>query len=129
MTNADKLLKDGVTIDDFEDIYHDWLIKDMVLESEREIQLNRLDSVMRFLRTSCKPTLTEEERVILRNVKWNGYSATHIGRARENKGSFIYLRFENDIEMTYFFDNFFRALIPIYKRGRRIRNKRIVRRE
>ena len=68
MTNKDKFLKDGVSVDDFEDIYHDWLIKDMVLEAEREIQLDKLDSVMRFLRTPCKPTLTEDERVILKNI-------------------------------------------------------------
>ena len=73
-----------------------------------------------FFEEQAKPTLTEDERVILRNVKWKGYTATHIGRAKENKGSFIYIRFENDIEMTYYFDVFFGHLFQFIKEWRRI---------
>lgn len=113
MTNAEKYLKDGVDrqfLTDFSRWYY---------AITRDIK--NVDTILaQFLSEKAQPTLTEDERVILRNVKWKGYTATHIGREKENKGSFIYIRFENDIEMTYFFDNFFGHLFQFIKERRRI---------
>ena len=118
MTNAEKYLKDGASANQFLQELSDYFEKITAIEP------NMIDEpyeiIRRFLEKNTKPTLTEDERVILRNVKWKGYSATHIGRESENKGSYIYIRFENDIEMVYFFDNFFGHLFQFIKERRRI---------
>lgn len=61
MTNKDKYLKDGVSVEEFAKS----ILNDSIYEPTEE-------DIIAFLNKTCKPTLTEDERVILRNIK-NGY--------------------------------------------------------
>lgn len=65
MTNAEKYLKDGVSADKFiEDMFSSHYTE----EIDRVLYLNR-GSIDYWLKTTIKPTLTEDERVILRNLR------------------------------------------------------------
>lgn len=66
-TNADKYLKDGVTAEEFINHFKSWYFN----------QVNWMGAslepatiaIEKFLKTEDKPTLTEDEKVILRNIK------------------------------------------------------------
>lgn len=62
MTNADKYLKDGVSAEEFARI----ILEDTIFNPTQE-------DIIAFLNKPCKPTLTEDERVILRNIDENEY--------------------------------------------------------
>lgn len=71
MTNQEKYLKDGVDIEELTDIFEDWHKTHLNVVSYGE-------ALFRFLQVEVKPTLTEDERVILRNINTNVYDV--IGR-------------------------------------------------
>ena len=62
MTNAEKFLKDGV---DIKEIANG--INEAVLDSYVDEDL--VDSIYHWFETKAKPTLTVDERIILRNIK------------------------------------------------------------
>jgi len=59
MTNAEKYLKEGVDIKQFLKEVQDLFGKEVPLVDE---------TINDWLHDTCKPTLTEDERVILRNI-------------------------------------------------------------
>ena len=61
-TISDKYLKENVSIDEFTFKFDEWHIKNSDIKGYGE-------ALFRFLQESAKPTLTEDERVILRNLK------------------------------------------------------------
>jgi hypothetical protein len=61
MTNAEKYLKDGVRIYDFLVNYAKWYVD----KHHRLVVTTPLED---FLRDECKPTLSEDEKVILSNL-------------------------------------------------------------
>jgi len=62
MTNAEKYLKDGVNIDELTFKFDDWHFKNSDVIGYGE-------ALFRFLQAEVQPTLTEDERVILRNIE------------------------------------------------------------
>lgn len=66
MTNADKYLKDGVSVEEFFKFWNNFI--DYI--HENCIDFN-IDNFKTFLCKQVKPTLTEDEKVILRQLnKW-----------------------------------------------------------
>ena len=61
MTNADKYLKDGVDVGEFANEILEAYMKGSNNESV-------FVTTTRFLKSEVKPTLTEDEKVILRNI-------------------------------------------------------------
>lgn len=61
MTNSEKYLKEGVNIDELTFKFDDWHFKNSDVIGYGE-------ALFRFLQAEVKPTLTEDERVILRNI-------------------------------------------------------------
>lgn len=72
MTNAEKYLKDGVDVEELSN----GIVMFEVKEIGWQIAENEKDRIKRFFEQSLKPTLTEDEKVILRNIK----PYTHIRR-------------------------------------------------
>ena len=70
MTNADKYLKEGVTATIFVNAFENSI-------SKKGYYFENAD-LLKFLGEPIKPTLTEDERVILRNIDTNTYEV--IGR-------------------------------------------------
>ena len=64
MTNKDKYLKDGV---DIEELTNE-IVMFEVKEIGWQIAEKEKDRIKRFFEQSLKPTLTEDEKVILRNL-------------------------------------------------------------
>lgn len=60
MTNAEKYLKDGVDIEQ--------LARNLGFFLENTIEFGWQDSIVNYFKQKTKPTLTEDERVILRNI-------------------------------------------------------------
>ena len=67
MTNAEKYLKDGVSVKEFARV----ILEETTFDPKQE-------DIIAFLNKPCKPTLTEDERVILKYVDGE---YTHIQRA------------------------------------------------
>ena len=113
MTNKDYFLKDNVSVEE--------LIKQLY-----EVQDNNYNTNMfnckKFFEQEATPTLTEDERVILRNIDKN-YST--IGR---KLGGALYLRLKSKIALDSTFEDFFGNLFQFIKERRRIRDTRIIRR-
>ena len=64
MTNKDKFLRDGVSVEEFaRDIF-----KNANISQLEYIPVIDENSLKRYLRKQNTPTLTEDERVILRNI-------------------------------------------------------------
>jgi len=78
MINSQKYLKDELLIKDFISDYIDYC------KRNKKDSVN-LESLSLFFREEAKPTLTEDERVILRNIDTDNYKA--IGR----KNDMLYL--------------------------------------
>lgn len=109
MTNSEKYLKDGVKEEFIKEI-----------NAELDIAFDQFN-VEEWLKTPCKPTLTEDERVILRNIedfnyierdKWDGLELN----LRTDDGVL------EDTDRIRMFDHLFQFI----KERRRIFNKRIV---
>lgn len=76
MTNAEKYLKDEVSVDKFIDDYLNFSISRTWERGE-----NSFDNITKkFFEARTQPTLTEDERVILRNIDTDFYK----GIGREN---------------------------------------------
>lgn len=60
MTNADYYLKEGVDIGE--------LARNLGFFLENTIEFSWQDSIVDYFKQNAKPTLTEDERVILRNI-------------------------------------------------------------
>lgn len=67
MTNADKYLKDGVDVEEFIGEFNDFISK----QTESQSACVRL---AQFLKYPAKPTLSEDEKVILRNINKDIYT-------------------------------------------------------
>ena len=82
MTNKDKFLRDGVDLDDFaNEMSSNFGIATQRSQSDYDVILYLTD-VKKWLKAKVKPTLTEDERVILRNIKIRGINAEYIERTR-----------------------------------------------
>ena len=99
MTNAEKYLKDSVAITEFIIAFRKWYYGEerIIRPAEKDIE--------NFLREKAQPTLTEDERVILRNLE-NFYSS--IRRNFENIQ--IYDDISNEWEPSQFNDNLFQFI-------------------
>jgi hypothetical protein len=85
MTNAEYYLKEGVNIDEFTFKFDDWHLKNSNVVGYGE-------ALFRFLQEEAKPTLLEDERVILRNIEFKDYNI--IGRKESGD---LYVNYqEND---------------------------------
>lgn len=91
MTNAEKYLKDGVSVKEFARV----ILEETTFDPKQE-------DIIAFLNKSCKPQLTEDERAILKNID---KQFIKIGRSDENS---IYFVFEDlqETEVKYYADVF-----------------------
>lgn len=99
MTNAEKYLT--VSTKEFENA---------IINTQGDIE--GLYSLEKWLETEAKPTLTEDERVILRNID---KKFLIIGRDEDS----LYLAYNNIAEYTYNFE-FYNNLFQFIKERRRI---------
>ena len=122
MTNAEKYLKDGVDLADLlekldEDL--NWF------RYEEALKGASLDFIKFFNAEERKPTLTEDERVILRNIDIDNYK----GIGRKNDTLYLvsatpnYFGGENDKEVFWYC---FHELFQFIKERRRILNRGVV---
>ena len=115
MTNAEKYLK--VSIKEF---------IEAIVGTETDI--GGLYSLEKWLYKKAKPTLTEDERVILKNLHYEkgAYEYERIGRTRKDSEGYsdLYL-IEKDLTITNF--NEYIHLFQFIKERRRIRNKGVIR--
>ena len=107
MTNAEKYLKDGV------DIYE--LSREIATEYARESSLDWYkhieETVVRFFENQVKPTLTEDEKVILTHINTNFYS--QIGRYENGEIIFRNINDSYIVTSPYFdFENMFQFIQP-----------------
>lgn len=65
MTNADKYLKDGVSVEEFRNA----VFSSSYVDTFETYKYIGNSSLYCFLKEHAKPTLTEDERVILRNLE------------------------------------------------------------
>lgn len=98
MTNKDKYLKEGVSVEEF--------VENMFSCEHIEVYggikyINR-GSMSYWLEKECKPTLTEDERVILKNIE---KEYTHIGRGDETYRIVLYIKSKDDFKHCWCFYN------------------------
>ena len=105
MTNAEKYLT--VSTKEF---------KNAIINTQGDI--GGLYSLEKWLDTEVKPTLTEDERVILRNLD----SYTEIGRTEKDVAGYtdVYIKDKNACESLFMFKS---NLFQFIKERRRIRDK------
>lgn len=114
MTNADKYLKEGVDIAK--------LAREIVeLNYSNDICLE--DNITLYFRQEVKPTLTEDERVILRNI--DKIKFKNIGRTTSG---LLCLSDNNSDYKNLSISNLYDHLFQFIKERRRILYKRIIRR-
>ena len=91
MTNADKYLKDGVDVEEFiRDITDNIGIAIPNLDTERKVSLGfYAHELNKWFETPVKPTLTEDEKVILRNIDDTKHNDLVIKRCK-NENLIIY---------------------------------------
>ena len=65
MTNAEKYLKDNASVEEMRKDFFDYLVSDGVYGCNSKNIVQKWED---FLNTPTKPQLTEDERVILRNI-------------------------------------------------------------
>ena len=105
MTNAEKYLKDGVTTENFM-----FLLDSNGIIKERNGQLVIYASELQyFLNKNTKPTLTEDEKVILRHLDKGRYNK--IGKD-EHGQSILKFTGENGWLYETYFPNDFKSLQP-----------------
>lgn len=110
MTNAEKYLKDGVDIGELENVYRKYILARLPY-----LDVDGAVSLRQFLLEPCKPTLTEDERVILKFIE----NFDYIGR--DEKGLYYKLQDENIKEKTAVIYNLTTNLFQFIKERRRIR--------
>ena len=122
MTNAEKYLKEGVSVEEFvKEIWgHSYNIPEARGDKDYKHCIMYGSEVERILNEPITPTLTEDERVILRNIE----NYIFIGRDRENA---LYVSDRTGIHSAYI-DGLFDSLFQFIKERRRIFNRRIIRR-
>lgn len=112
MTNKDKYLKDNVSVEEIVNAIYDWYReKIMVLEPERSILIDQSEKLLKFFNAPITPTLTDDERVLLRNIK-NDYDTIE----RTSFGSLKIVK--NNEGYTDFYE--FNHLFQFIKERRRI---------
>lgn len=118
MTNAEKYLKDGVSEYDFtEFVFNNGNIYCEAGKAD-ECYIEKLD-LLHLLQQPVQPTLTEDERVILRNI--DPRECNVIGRDKNTEE--LYLAYSKTVEMEdreYLFDVIFPNLFQFIKERRRI---------
>ncbi len=114
MTNAEKYLKDEMELKDF--------ISDYITfcKNYKQDSVN-LESLSLFFRQKVKPQLSEDERVILKNLHYEKgcYEYERIGRTKKDSEGYsdLYL-IEKDLTVTNF--NEYLHLFQFIKERRRI---------
>ena len=108
MTNAEKFLKDGVVAKELWKTFQVYYYKNKDKESDVE------KAFRSFFEQEAKPTLTEDERVILRNIKEFNY----IGRNEDNDLYLLFKYSETYTEKHYI--DMFRHLFQFIGERRRI---------
>jgi hypothetical protein len=110
LTNSEKYLKDGVDEDEFvKELHYFWGAN----------EYDVCEGIRKFLHTQAKkpkPTLTEDEKVILRNI-----NADFIDTISRNSFGELILHYagtDNEVELHYLKDGLFQFI----KERRRIRN-------
>ena len=115
MTNADKYLKDGANVEELAEKLGDDLFTTYKIEEGVSL-LGITGHIKIFLKAEATPTLTEDERVILRNIELNRYNK--IGR---KLGGALYLKETTSVMLDSTFDDFFNSsLFQFIKERRRI---------
>ena len=121
MTNAEKYLKDGVSEEEFvNDLHYFWWT------NEYDVR----DSIRKFLHAQAKksePTLTEDERVILRNLRYEkgAYEYTKIGRTDlDSEGNCDLILIDSDDESVWWGE--YGHLFQFIKERRKIQYKGVV---
>jgi len=105
MTNGEKYLKDGTDIKEFSRNMFNYLVnRDEPLKIKIE----------NYLQEDIKPTLTEDERVILKNID---KKYTHIGRKDGTPSIELYIKSKDDFKHCWCFYN---HLFQFIKERRRI---------
>lgn len=126
MTNAEKYLKDGISDTEIWQAYVEHCqIHKRVVDSTHFFKFFEEEAI------TLKPTLTEDERVILRNIR-NDAFGKYIGRGdgiRENTPTYynLYLRGDGETK-AYAIGTIYNHLFQFIKERRRIRDSRIIRR-
>ena len=110
MTNKEKYLKEGVSAEKFANELATYLQK-----QDKTIGFQYYN-ICQFLMKPITPTLTEDEKVILRNI---GKNFNIIGR-EENVG----LKLKKEEHSTYYCMDMFSDLFQFIKERRRIRDSR-----
>ena len=111
MTNKDKFLIDGVSAEEFSQKLGNY-IKNR--EKNEPILL-----INDFLNMKVQPTLTEDERVILRNI--DPRECNVIGRDKNTEELYLaYLKTTEKEDREYMFDVIFPNLFQFIKERRRI---------
>jgi hypothetical protein len=113
MTNAQKYLKDGVDIREFVNEYADYYVEETV-KGPVVIRVN----LKKFLEEQVQPTLTEDERVILRNIKNYNFIA-------RDRGNDLYVSNKTGIHSEYI-GGLFGSLFQFIKERRRISYRGVV---
>jgi len=116
MTNAQKYLKDGVSVEEFN--------KELFKNCATTGMFNYLNTnaIIEWLNEQAKPTLTEDERVILRCMCENYVC---IGRLDEE----LYIAYKMNEKRWYQFNfDMYNDLFKFIKERRRIRNSRTIER-
>jgi hypothetical protein len=126
MTNGDKFIKDGSSIEEFKMNFCRYL---SINGYDTSTVGNVCFALERFLEQSIKPTLTEDERVILRNIKGN---PKYIAR-QKGYGLMAYDKAKREGKTGWSYDNgrelhSFSHLFQFIKERRRIRNSRTIER-
>ena len=115
MTNAEKYLKEGVDV---------WQLANEIKKySENTIQLMPFN-IEEFFKQQVKPTLTEDERVILKNLRCEkgAYEYTKIGRTDlDSEGNCDLILIDSDDESVWWGE--YGHLFQFIKERRRIRDK------
>ena len=117
MTNSEKYLKDGVDSRYFATALYKFILQGSNTSEENSI----LGYINTFLDLPVQPTLTEDEKVILRNLHYEkgAYEYERIGRTRKDSEGYsdLYL-IEKDLTVTNF--NEYIHLFQFIKERRRI---------
>ena len=90
MTNGDKYLKDGVDVEEFVSKFEEYY------DTKAENYIGtKIDFLKAFLREAVKPSLSEDEKVILRNAHSpNGTIAYYVGRDKDTKNLFMRTKYD-----------------------------------
>lgn len=108
-TNAEKYLKDGVSVEEFVNEYADYYVDETV---KRPVVIR--ENLRNFLEEQVKPTLTEDERVILRNMQKGLFREGFISRTAGNE-LFVFIKETGETIELYIFNHLFQF---IKERGR-----------